>query len=126
MTRLPRTRLAVALLPVFTGCALHSDATHWNGHVGPDGEPVVVCCSTYFGLNLFGVVPLVGQTTMDEMIDETTARIPHDRGHRLRLVETESSNYWYGLPPLSWLFSPVITSVTIEYRPKGSAAQPAR
>lgn len=100
---------------------MHSTATRWNGHVGSAGDPVFVQSSTYVGVHLFGVVPFIGQTTIDEMVEDSTRHIPAAKGRRLRLVETESNNYWYGVPPLSWFFSPVVTSVTFEYQPSAAA-----
>ena len=116
-----RRALAFAMLPVLAGCAMHSTATNWNSHVGPDGEPVFVLTSTYLGLHLAAMVPLAGSTTIADMVDESTKWIQAHEGSRLRLVETESNNYWYGVPPLSFIFSPVITSVTFEYRPSAEA-----
>ena len=72
-------------------------------------------------MHLVGLVPFVGETTIDEMVDESTRWIRAADGSRLRLVETELHNYWYGVPPLSWIFSPVITSVTFEYEPSDTA-----
>lgn len=116
-----RRALALGILPLFAGCAMHSTATQWNGHVGPNGEPVFVLSSTYLGLHLVGVVPFIGDTTIDEMITDSTQWIRAGEGSHLRLVETESNNFWYGLPPLSWFISPVMTSVTIEYKPSAAA-----
>lgn len=121
MTSLMRRLALAACLSLLASCAMHSRATHWNNHVGPDGEPVFVLQSTFVGLHLAALVPFVGSTTIDDMLDESTAWIDAHEGTHLRLVETESSNYWYGAPPLSWLFSPVVTSVSIEYRPSRQA-----
>lgn len=116
--RLTTTCLVGASL---AGCAFHSTATHWNGHVGSDGEPVFVQQSTYLGFHLFAMLPFVGATTIDEMVDEATGQVPGESGARMRLLETETNNYWYGVPPLTWFVSPVVTSVSIEYRPSPAA-----
>src|SRR5690606_37225723 len=114
-------RSAVLAAAMLGGCALHSKAARWNGHVGPDVEPVFVQHSTYVGIQLAVVLPFVGATSIDAMIDEATASIGRAEGSHLRLVETESNNYWYGVPPLSWLITPVMSNVTIEYRPSREA-----
>lgn len=120
--RLPLAPLyALLLAPLLGSCSMHSLATRWNGHVGPDGEPVFVLTSTYLGLHLTGMIPMAGETTIEAMVDESTRWITAADGSRLRLVETESSNFWWALPPLSWIFSPVLTSVTFEYRPSADA-----
>jgi len=128
-TRMDRLHLAMAALALALapcgGCVFHSTATHWNGHLGADGRPVFVATSSYVGLNFGIVVPMAGRTTIDEMVDEATRRITANDGSHLRLVETETNNYWYGLPPLSWLFSPVVTSISFEYRPTAEAVAAA-
>ena len=121
MLRFWLTRLAAVLPTLFAGCAFHSTATHWNGHVGPDGEPVFVLSSSYVGLHFAIVLPLVGSTTVDEMIAESTGWILEHEGSRLRVIETEVDNYWYGIPPVSWLITPVMTHVSIEYHPSSQA-----
>jgi hypothetical protein len=106
---------------LFCSCAVHTSATRWNGHLGPDGKPVFVLNSKFVGFQLAIVVPFVGSTQVDTMIDEATAWITAHEGDHLRLVETESNNYWYSIPPLTWLLTPVGTSVTFEYQPSAAA-----
>lgn len=113
--------LALLGLSSFSACAFHNTATHWNGHLGADGQPVFVRTSSYVGMNFAILVPMAGRTTVDEMIEEATRAIDTEHGSHLRLVETETNNYWYGIPPLSWLFSPVVTSISFEYRPSPKA-----
>lgn len=114
MRRLIFTSLILSLLP---SCSLHGTATHWNGRVGLDGETVFVKNTTNVGVNLFVGVPLFGSTTMDRMIDSTTAAIAEVDGNKVRVIETTNENYWYGFPPFTWILTPVITSVSIEYQP---------
>jgi hypothetical protein len=117
----PAHAFALVATCVFASCAFHNTATHWNGHLGADGQPVFVRTSSYVGVNFAILVPMAGRTTVDEMIEEATRTIDTEHGSHLRLVETETNNYWYGIPPLSWLFSPVVTSISLEYRPSAKA-----
>ncbi len=123
MDRIRRALLASALPPLLAGCAFHSTATHWNGRVGADGRPIHVKSTTNVGLNVFVLLPLLGNTTVDAMLDETSAAIAEAGSDRLRVIQTASENYWYGLPPLTWLLTPVVTDVSVEYEP--SAAEQA-
>lgn len=109
------------MLASLGSCAFHSTARRWNGHVGGNGEPVFVQTSTYWGAHFCVGLPWLGNTTIDTMIDAATARIPADEGSRLRVLETESYNAWYAIPPLTWIVTPVMTSVSIEYRPTEKA-----
>lgn len=113
-----RSRIALLLAPIACGaCSLHSVATHWNGRVGPDGVPVYVRTVTNIGLNILVVLPVLGNTSMDEMIDESTHAIAAQDSDHVRVIESSSENYWHGFPPLTWILTPVITEVAVEYRP---------
>lgn len=122
MIRTPWTRLAFAgLLAATTSCSMHEKAVHWNGHVGPEGKPVFVLRSTYIGVHLAILLPVLGNTDIASMIDESTSWIRPEEGCNLRLIETESDNFWHGAPPLTWLITPVVTNITIEYQPTPEA-----
>ncbi len=118
--------LALTASATLCSCAYHRTATEWNGHVGADGQPVFVQTSTYWGLHFFVAVPLLGETSIDQMVADATLQIEPGDGDHLRIVETESNNYWWSVPPLSWLFTPMLTSVSIEYRPSPAAVAAAR
>lgn len=118
--------LCVLLLALTPACAFHSVASHWNGRVGPDGQPVFVRSVTNVGFNVFVFLPLLGNTTVDEMIDECTAAIAEQDSDYVRVIETSSENYWHGFPPFTWIFTPVITNVGVEYRPSEAEQQALR
>ena len=115
MPRIPRG--AVVLGTLLSGCTFHSVADQWHGRTGPDGQPVYTVTTTTYGFNLLVVVPFLGDVRTRALVDESAARIAEVDGDRVRVVETESANYWYALPPLSWFVSPVVGSVSIEYTP---------
>jgi len=117
MTRLRCAVAAAAPALLLAGCSFHSTATHWNGRVGTDGRPIYVKATTNVGLNVFVALPLLGNTTIDAMLDETSEAIAEDGSDRLRVIQTASENYWYGLPPFTWLLTPVVTDVSVEYEP---------
>lgn len=116
-------RLIPPLLPLLAcaaltpGCAFHSTASHWNGRVGPNGEPVFVKSTSSVGFNLFVLIKLVGGTNIDGMIDEMTGNIAAEGGDRVRVIQSSTENYWYGFPPFTWILTPVITTVAADYEP---------
>lgn len=116
------TLLACALA---TGCTFHSTATHWNGRLGEDGKPIFVKTSTNVGMNLLIVLPVLGNTSIDEMLDVTTQEIARFNSDHVRVFETSSENYWHGFPPFTWIFTPVITNVSVEYRPSAQEIEEA-
>jgi hypothetical protein len=109
----------VSLLAAFalTSCSFHSLATRWNGRVGADGTPVHIRVTTNVGFNLFVILPFLGNTTIGTMIDESTRLIAATNSDQLRVIETRTEVYWYGFPPFTWLVTPVVTDVAVEYRP---------
>lgn len=113
--------LAAAACSLLPSCAFHSTAKQWNGHVDASGQPVFLQTSTYWGAHFCIGLPWFGNTTIDKMIEASTAKIRPEDGDRLQVIETECYNGWAAIPPLTWLFTPVMTTVSIEYRPTAKA-----
>lgn len=111
---------SVVLLLLSTSCSFHSTATHWNGLRDADGKPVFVKTTTNIGLNLLVILPLLGNTSIDSMLDETTAEIAKEGGDRVRVIQSGAENYWYGWSPFTWILSPVVTDVALEYEPSAA------
>jgi hypothetical protein len=108
---------SAALLLLSTACSFHSTATHWNGLRDADGKPVFVKTTTNIGFNLLVIVPLLGNTSIDSMLDETTAEIAKEGGDRVRVIQSGAENYWYGWSPFTWVITPIVTDVALEYEP---------
>ena len=51
------------------------------------------------------------------MLDETTGAIAGEGGDRVRVIQSGSENYWYGWSPFTWILTPVVTDVALEYEP---------
>ena len=116
--------VSIALLFLTTSCAFHSTATHWNGLRDADGKPVFVKVTTNIGFNFMVLLPLLGNTSIDSMLDETTAEIAREGGDRVRVIQSGAENYWYGWSPFTWIITPIITDIALEYEP--SAEQIAK
>ena len=80
-------------------------------------QPVFVKTTTSVGFNLGVLLPLVGSTSLETMIDEATAEIAESGGSRIRLVQSSTENYWYGWSPFTWIVTPVIADLVVEYTP---------
>lgn len=122
----PMRWAAAALLLASTACSFHSTATRWNGLYDADGKPVFVKTTTNVGFNLLVLLPILGNTTIESMIDETTLEIAEEGGRRVRLVQTGAENYWYGWSPFTWIITPVVTDVVLEYEPSPAEIEKAR
>lgn len=114
---MPRVLLAGLLALCSAGCAFHTTAREWHGLRDPDGEAIWYTATTKVGMNLFVVIPVFGDIGVDGMIDELSASIERGGGDHLRIVQGGSENYWYGFPPLTWIFTPVLSNVHAEWRP---------
>lgn len=114
-----RTFALAPFLLLAAGCTFHSTATHWNGRVGPDGHPVFVKSATNVAINLLILLPFLGNTSMDEMVDDLTAEIAEAGGDHVRVVESSSVNYWDALafPGITFFVTPVVSNLAVEYRP---------
>lgn len=120
--RMNRLRLlAIPALLATTACSFHSTATRWNGMRDADGHPVFVKTTTNIGFNLLIILPILGNTTIDSMLDETTAEIAKEGGSRVRVIQSGAENYWYGWSPFTWVITPVVTDVALEYQPSQAA-----
>ena len=111
----------VTAASLLAGCTFHSTAREWNGRVGANGEPVYVKSTTNVGFNLAILVPFLGSTGIETMIDDLTAEIAAEDGDQVRIIESTGENYWYGFPPFTWIITPVITTVTADYEPTDEA-----
>ena len=118
-----RFATASALLATLGGCTFSSTATEWHGRVGLDGKPVYVKTHTNIGLNFLIILPMLGRTSLPVMIDELTHEIANETGDNVRMVESSAENYWYGFAPLTWIITPVITTVAADYHPSAEQMQ---
>jgi hypothetical protein len=118
---LQRFVLAVASALALGGCTFSSTATSWNGRVGTDGKPVYVKTHTNIGMNLLIIIPGLGRTSLPDEIDKLTDEVSTEKGDNVRMVESSSENYWYGFAPVTWVLTPVITTVSAEYHPSADA-----
>ena len=109
--------LVVGFAFLFSGCAYHSTSKNWNGLMGNDGKPTYYKETSKIAVNLFVAIPLFGNVSIDGMMEELTEAIAEEKGDHVRIVQGDNENYWYGFPPLTWILTPVITTVSAEYSP---------
>jgi len=113
----PPARLALLLLLLAPACAFHDTARDWNRRVSADGHAVWYTETTKVALKLFFVVPFLGDVGVPGMVDELSAEIAARGGDHMRIVQGDTENYWYGFPPITWIFTPVVSHVNAEWRP---------
>jgi hypothetical protein len=115
--QLLRALLLALPLSLCASCAIHSTANEWNQRIGSDGKPVFYTSTTKVGLNLLVAVPFLGRLSIDGMVNDMTKAIAKRGGDRVRIVQGDTENYWYGFPPFTWIATPVVSTLTAEYQP---------
>lgn len=109
--------LGLGLCLLINGCAFHSKAKNWNGLMGSEGKPAYYEKTSKVVFNLLVMVPFIGNAGIDGMVEDITADIAEQKGNNVRIVQGSSENYWYGFPPVTWVITPVVTTVSAEYTP---------
>ena len=129
MTTKRSSLVALLVLLLGTGlasCTFYSTATHWNSRVGPNGKPVFYRSATRVGINLLVLLPFLGPTDIDEMVDVMSANVAESGGDVVRVVQAGTENYWYGFSPLTWLVTPVVSTIDVEYEPSPAELEEVR
>jgi hypothetical protein len=112
-------RLSFVLFAAFlvSSCSFSSKATDWSQRVGLDKKPTTYINTTKIGLNLLVFVPFMGDMGISGMVRDMTAKVEEEKGDEVRITQGDSENYWYGWPPITWIVTPVISTVAAEYYP---------
>jgi hypothetical protein len=108
---------------LLNGCAIHSTSRDWNGLMGSSGEPTYYKSTSKVALKLVVVIPFLGDVSIDGLIDDVTENIAEENGDRVRIVQADAENYWYGFPPFTWIITPVVCTVAAEYLPEEESYQ---
>ena len=115
-----RKKLWIILLGLnllINGCAFQSTAKDWNGVMGFDGKPAYYTETRKVTFNLLIMVPFLGNSDIDGMVEKLTSHVAEMKGSNARIVQGSSENYWYGFPPATWVVTPIVTTVSAEYTP---------
>lgn len=109
--------MLLGVLSVLSSCAFHSTAKDWNGLTGSNGKPTYYKTTTKLALKLAVAIPFLGDIDIDGMVDDLTAEIAEAKGDHVRIVQGSTENYWYGFPPVTWILTPILSTVAAEYTP---------
>jgi len=91
-----------------------------------DGDPFHYMTSSSFGVHfLMEPLPLFGDGTMDRALGEFEDSALELRGYNIRIAETETTTYWWILPPITFLFPPVLSKVYGDIEFEASALEDA-
>lgn len=85
--------------------------------MGWDGKPAYYEETSKVTFNLLILIPFIGNSGIDGMMEDLTFDIAEAKGNNVRIVQGSSENYWYGFPPFTWIITPIVTTVSAEYTP---------
>jgi len=82
-----------------------------------DSEPIDFQITRTVGLHfLFDLMPLFGDATLDRSMQEFQKAARGRGAIGIRIAEIETTMYWWVLPPVSFIFPPVSTTVSGDIR----------
>lgn len=109
MVRLPLLLLSALLC---TGCVFNTRCTDLNGLTDNDGQEIVYQQTSIVAIHaIFGLWPLIEDASLTNSVNEFTAQAADAGDTRMRIAQSSGSNYWWVLPPLSFLFTPVTADI---------------
>ena len=94
-----------------TGCATTKHAKDFNGLSTPDGDAYHLNTSKYALHFLFGIFPLIGDASIEQTVVDFTAAAKEDGASKVRIVQSDKTNWWFIFPPFTFLLTPVSSNV---------------
>jgi hypothetical protein len=113
--------LVLFLLLSLPACVSHSVAADFSGVDGIRGEPIEYQLTTTWSLHALFVFGLLGDSSTRNTVREFTKEASQRGAKRVRITHSGSTTFWYILPPLSFIFHPVRT--TVQGDVEGSATE---
>jgi hypothetical protein len=118
------TLVWLRLIPL-SACTLSSTASDFHGLRDLDNSIPTHINSTHYALQLFVVVPFIGDASLKTAVAEFTREAKELGATRVRIVQSDTTRLWWIFPPLSFIFTPSWTNVAGDVlRPERTAPLP--
>jgi hypothetical protein len=118
------TLVWLRLIPL-SACTLSSMASDFHGLRDDDNSIPTHINSTHYALQLFVVVPFIGDASLKTAVAEFTREAKELGATRVRIVQSDTTRLWWIFPPLSFIFTPSWTNVAGDVlRPERTAPLP--
>lgn len=102
---------SLALSLALSSCVTNSHVTDYHGVAGQRGVPVEYQTTSVYAVHMIWFIPLVGDSSTEKGIDEFTKEAAARAAERVRIIETDTTHYWWVLPPISFFIHPVATTI---------------
>ena len=115
MKKLSVLGLALVCL-VASGCTMTSRATNYNGVKDFDGNKVTHVNTTNVAVHLLFKDPIWGNATLQQTMSDFTKEAKAGGASQVRVVQSDTTTYWWILPPISFIIHPVVGNVAGDSR----------
>ncbi|TGN13431.1 hypothetical protein [Leptospira ilyithenensis] len=106
--------LIVPILFLVFNCAISEKATRFNGMPTSEAKPDHYLKTTSFGLNLLIFIPVRRNAEFPESLEAFSEFVKKNKGNKFRLIQKETTKWAFIFPPISFLFTPVVTELVGE------------
>ena len=101
---------AVCVAAMAAGCSMTTKCADFSGLSTPDGKATHVNTTNY-AIHLPFSFPLVGDARLATTLKNCTAEAKALGASKIRVVQSDSTCYWFIFPPFSFVLQPVISNV---------------
>lgn len=112
MKRVVTMSLTLAcVIALCAACSMTRTATNFNGLSTPDGKPIAHLSTSNVALHLLMTEPLVGDATLEGTVSDFTRAAKEEKATKVRIVQSNVFAWWFILPPISFVLTPVTSNV---------------
>ena len=108
------------LLLLIINCSTTEQTKLFNQTVTSQGKPKYYQTTTNFGIHFFvglsNISKTTGNASFESTLDSFTIEAKKNKCNKVNIFHKETTRLWYILPPLTLIFTPIITELigTIE------------
>ncbi len=104
--------LLLAFGMALSGCSTTKVAKDWNGVSSPDGKPLAHVSTSNMAIHLLlGKNPAWGNASLEQTVSDFTAAAKAQGASKVRIVQSNSTSWWFIFFPFSLLVTPVTSNV---------------
>lgn len=97
---------------VLSGCSTTKTAREWNGVASTEGAPLAHLSTSNMAVHLLlGKNPAWGNASLDKTVSDFTAAARAQGATKVRIVQSNSTSWWFLFFPFSLLVTPVTSNV---------------
>ena len=107
--------LLLLLITLVTNCSLTKEIKSFNNLSTPIGKPKYYQVTNNYAIHFFfGIFPITstsGNAKFEKTLEDFTMEAAKKGNSKVYIIQKETTNLWFILPPLTFIFTPVNTEV---------------